>query len=61
MADAPPDHRGAVWCPVPVYGDGSAQRDFTYVGDVAAANLAAADGECAPNGDEHRGRLHRSR
>ena len=32
----------------PLYGDGSAIRDFTYVGDVVAANLAAADRECAP-------------
>ncbi|HUR78156.1 MAG TPA: NAD-dependent epimerase/dehydratase family protein [Acidimicrobiales bacterium] len=32
----------------PMYGDGSAVRDFTFVGDIAAANLAAADAECAP-------------
>jgi len=32
----------------PLYGDGSAQRDFTYVGDVVAANLAAVDREPAP-------------
>jgi nucleoside-diphosphate-sugar epimerase len=31
-----------------LYGDGSAIRDFTYVGDIAAANLAAADADCAP-------------
>jgi UDP-glucuronate 4-epimerase len=28
--------------PVHVFGDGEAVRDFTYVGDVVAANLAAA-------------------
>jgi len=28
--------------PFPLYGDGSAVRDFTYVDDVVAANLAAA-------------------
>jgi nucleoside-diphosphate-sugar epimerase len=27
----------------PVFGDGEQTRDFTYVGDVVAANLAAAD------------------
>jgi nucleoside-diphosphate-sugar epimerase len=32
----------------PLYGDGSAIRDFTYVGDVVDANLAAADCNCAP-------------
>ena len=32
----------------PMYGDGSAIRDFTYVGDIAAANLAAAQADCAP-------------
>jgi UDP-glucose 4-epimerase len=34
--------------PVTVYGDGTATRDYIYVGDVAAANLAAlsrGDGE----------------
>jgi nucleoside-diphosphate-sugar epimerase len=34
--------------PFPLYGDGSAIRDFTYVGDIAEANLAAADADCAP-------------
>lgn len=28
--------------PLPLYGDGSARRDFTYVDDVVAATLAAA-------------------
>ena len=28
---------------VPVFGDGSARRDFTYVGDIAAGILAALD------------------
>jgi nucleoside-diphosphate-sugar epimerase len=32
----------------PLYGDGSAIRDFTYVGDVVDANLAAADRDCEP-------------
>lgn len=32
----------------PLYGDGSARRDFTYVGDVVRANLAAADADLAP-------------
>jgi UDP-glucuronate 4-epimerase len=32
----------------PLYGDGSAVRDFTFVGDAVAANLAAADCECEP-------------
>jgi nucleoside-diphosphate-sugar epimerase len=34
--------------PFPLYGDGSAVRDFTYVGDVVEANLAAASAEVAP-------------
>ncbi len=29
-------------------GDGGQQRDFTYVGDVVAANVAAATAECTP-------------
>jgi UDP-glucuronate 4-epimerase len=29
--------------PFPLYGDGSQIREFTYVGDVVDANLAAAD------------------
>jgi UDP-glucuronate 4-epimerase len=32
----------------PLYGDGSAVRDFTYVDDVVAANVAAADQDCEP-------------
>lgn len=32
----------------PLYGDGSAVRDFTYVADVVDANLAAADADCEP-------------
>jgi UDP-glucose 4-epimerase len=27
---------------IPIYGDGQQTRDFTFVGDVVAANLAAA-------------------
>ena len=34
--------------PFPLYGDGSAIRDFTFVGDAVGANLAAADGDTAP-------------
>ena len=33
--------------PFPQYGDGSQIRDFTYVTDVVAANLAAADASLA--------------
>jgi nucleoside-diphosphate-sugar epimerase len=32
----------------PLFGDGSAVRDFTFVGDVVEANLAAAAADCAP-------------
>ena len=32
----------------PLYGDGSAVRDFTFVGDVVAANLGAADSDTTP-------------
>jgi nucleoside-diphosphate-sugar epimerase len=32
----------------PLYGDGSAVRDFTYVADVVAANRAAADTDAPP-------------
>jgi nucleoside-diphosphate-sugar epimerase len=32
----------------PLYGDGSAVRDFTYVDDVVAANIAAAEHDCEP-------------
>lgn len=34
--------------PVAVYGDGRQVREFTYVGDVVAANLAAASAEVEP-------------
>lgn len=34
--------------PFPLYGDGSQIRDFTFVADVVAANLAAAAGDVAP-------------
>jgi UDP-glucuronate 4-epimerase len=34
--------------PVPVYGDGRQVRDFTYVGDAAAATVAAAGADLAP-------------
>jgi nucleoside-diphosphate-sugar epimerase len=34
--------------PFPLFGDGSAERDFTFVGDVVNANLAAAAADCAP-------------
>jgi UDP-glucuronate 4-epimerase len=32
----------------PLYGDGSQLRDFTYVGDVVAANMAAAAADAPP-------------
>ena len=32
---------------IPIYGDGQQTRDFTFVGDVAAANLAAAGNPAA--------------
>jgi nucleoside-diphosphate-sugar epimerase len=32
----------------PLYGDGTAVRDFTYVDDAVAANIAAADHDCEP-------------
>ena len=32
----------------PLYGDGSAVRDFTFVADVAAATIAAANADVAP-------------
>jgi nucleoside-diphosphate-sugar epimerase len=32
----------------PLYGDGSAVRDFTFVDDAVKANLAAADADCEP-------------
>jgi UDP-glucose 4-epimerase len=28
--------------PIPVYGDGTQSRDFTYVGDIVRANILAA-------------------
>ena len=34
--------------PVPVYGDGRQVRDFTFVGDAAAATAAAARADVAP-------------
>ena len=34
--------------PFPRYGDGTQIREFTYVSDIVAANLAAADREVAP-------------
>jgi UDP-glucuronate 4-epimerase len=34
--------------PVQVFGDGEQVRDFTYVGDAVAANLAAATADVAP-------------
>jgi UDP-glucose 4-epimerase len=36
--------------PVPVYGDGQQTRDFTYVGDVVAAILSAAQSPHASGG-----------
>jgi nucleoside-diphosphate-sugar epimerase len=34
--------------PFPLYGDGSAERDFTFVEDVVRAFLAAADADVQP-------------
>ncbi|MEM7286262.1 MAG: NAD-dependent epimerase/dehydratase family protein [Actinomycetota bacterium] len=34
--------------PFPLFGDGSAIRDFTYIDDVVEANLAAARADVAP-------------
>lgn len=34
--------------PVPVYGDGNQVRDFTFVDDVVAATIAAAEAGAAP-------------
>lgn len=34
--------------PFPLYGTGDQVRDFTFVGDVVAANLAAAEADVAP-------------
>ena len=34
--------------PFPLYGDGGAVRDFTFVDDVVAANVAAAAADVAP-------------
>src|SRR3954452_20962667 len=34
--------------PFPLYGDGSAEREFTFVDDIVAANLLAADADCPP-------------
>ena len=33
---------------IPLFGDGEQIRDFTFVNDIVAANLAAADSEIAP-------------
>jgi nucleoside-diphosphate-sugar epimerase len=34
--------------PFPRYGDGTQVREFTYVGDIVAGNLAAADADVEP-------------
>ena len=34
--------------PFPLYGDGTQVREFTYVDDIVAANLAAATADIAP-------------
>ena len=37
-----PDGRAATARPITVYGDGEQTRDFTFVADIVAANIAAA-------------------
>jgi UDP-glucuronate 4-epimerase len=39
---------GLAGTPFPLYGDGTAVRDFTYVDDVVAATIAAAEADVAP-------------
>src|SRR5262245_59339026 len=34
--------------PVPVYGDGSAERDFTYIDDILQAVMAAIEYDATP-------------
>ena len=34
-------HRIAEGLPIPVYGDGSQERDFTYIDDIARGSIAA--------------------
>ncbi len=34
--------------PVPFYGDGSTERDYTYIDDIVGGVLAAVDGSAAP-------------
>jgi nucleoside-diphosphate-sugar epimerase len=34
--------------PITIYGDGTQTRDFTYISDIVAANLAAAERDLAP-------------
>jgi len=34
-------HRIAEGLPIPVYGDGSQERDFTYIDDIARGAIAA--------------------
>jgi len=40
--------------PIPVYGDGSQSRDFTYVDDIVAGVIAALDRPPASNASPHR-------
>ena len=44
--------------PFPLYGDGSQIRDFTFVGDVVAANLAGRDRRAGAGDGAQRGRRH---
>jgi UDP-glucuronate 4-epimerase len=45
--------------PIPVYGDGSQQRDFTYIDDIVAGVIAALDRPPQDNGAQSNDTPHR--